>query len=174
MPPEPALSVRRSPYLVTGSTAEHLRLMTNARGPSRDDRRFRAYTDWVVTWRCTTGLAAGRHVVEGLDVSVDATLTLPRWAPPPWAPAALVDAWRAYVDALERHEQGHVELAASAARDVRDALLALPGFETEEELASAVERAAASAIGAARERERAYDDATGHGATQGVRFPTEG
>lgn len=170
-PPGVYLALRRSSYLVIGSTVDQLRAALDALGPVRAGRRFGAFTDWEVTWRYRHVDDRGARRIADVTVDVSARVTLPRWRPPRSASADLMAAWEALVAAIEAHEQGHVYLAAEAGADVQRRLVALPAFATKELLHEAAASAAQEAVREAREREAVYDTETRHGESQGVRFP---
>ncbi|WP_437554758.1 DUF922 domain-containing protein [Sorangium sp. So ce367] len=89
---------------------------------------------------------------------------LPRWRPPPNAAPALVATWEAELRALVAHEEGHRDLAIAAGAAVAVALETTPPAASAEALDEAMMTRADAALAAARERERAYDQATAHGA----------
>jgi predicted secreted Zn-dependent protease len=165
------LEIRERPYTVAGSTADHLRLVLGALAPVRAGRRFAAYTDWEVEWRYRPGGDRGRLWPEAVTVTVTATVRWPYWRPPRSAAAGLTQSWERYVALLRAHEQGHVRIAEAAGRAVAAGLAALPPSASVAALAQAAARTAEGAVADARERERAYDVETSHGASLGVEFP---
>jgi predicted secreted Zn-dependent protease len=103
-------------------------------------------------------------------VSVDlaVTFTLPRWDATADAPAALIERWGGYLAALTHHEEGHRDIAVDAANDVLGAIEALPVHATCRGFERAADAAAHAVVERYRDLQIAYDDATGHGATQGA------
>lgn len=160
--------LRRSDYAVTGSTVAQIGAVIDLLGPARDGRRFGAYTDWEVAWSYDPTIRGGEHVFDALSVDVTIAVTLPRWRPVASAPREVVEAWRRYRDAVERHEDGHRSIAVEAGRAVHDALAALPGYPSKTALREAAAAAAGRALDEHGARERDYDRATDHGAKQGV------
>ena len=87
----------------------------------------------------------------------------PRWTHPKAAPASLASAWARYVRALARHEQGHVDYAVSHKAAVVRAI--------KNATCGSANAAALKQLDLIRKHDVAYDKTTGHGATQGARFP---
>jgi predicted secreted Zn-dependent protease len=168
MDPGVELRLVRATYAITGSTAEHLRAMIGGRGARRAEGRFPGYTDWLIDWTCEPRRADDVTRPGRVAVLVSATMTLPAWTPPAWAAPELVASWRAYLEALELHERGHVDIAVAAGRRMLDGLQALPGFASADLLQEGARGVAERAIRAARRAELEYDAETRHGRTQGA------
>lgn len=149
--------VREEPYRITGATRGEIARAIAILGPMRGGVRFAAFTDWEVVYRVRAGAPPP-------SVEVRAVVRLPDLVAPLSATADLREAFARYVDALRRHEGGHVAIAESAGHAVREALSALPESAGPRD----VDRAARTAIASAHARERAYDLETSHGATQGA------
>jgi predicted secreted Zn-dependent protease len=143
----------------------------DALGPRRGGRAFGAYTDWQVAWRYAIETTPGGVRVGEVSVDVRAAVVVPRWRPPRSAPAELAAQWSRYVAAIELHEQGHVDLAVAAGRAVLVGLEGLPTFAGPDALRRAADALAEAEVEQVRARERAYDDASRHGASQGVAWP---
>jgi predicted secreted Zn-dependent protease len=167
------LAVERSSYPVAGSTAGDLRAVIEALGPTRHGRTFAAFTDWEVSWDYSIAPGPGGMRVAAVRVGVRAAVVVPRWRPPRSAPPGLTAAWQRFLAAIEDHEQGHVNLAVEVGRTLLGRLEGFAAFADPAALKSAVEAAALAEVAAARERERLYDDASDHGATQGVSLPDD-
>lgn len=158
VPGEASFSVREQPFSITGATPAELRDALSILGPLRDGARYAAFTDWTVTYR----VRPARHI----HVTASAVVHLPLLRAPRSAPRALVERWNLYVEALRRHEMGHVAIARAAARAVHAALAALPPDAPPPLVAAS----ASAALAELRAAERAYDIDTRHGATQGAVF----
>jgi predicted secreted Zn-dependent protease len=171
LPPEIAVEVRSEDYALVGASADELRRELTRLGPKVDGGRFHAYTGWHVTWSYPYQHRAGACATGPVTVTLRITATMPRWDPPPEAPPDLVARWHRYRKALEHHENGHLEHGRGAARDV---LLRLSHLDAEADCVAMnrVANAAAQRIVAEyRDKDRAFDLATRHGATQGATFP---
>ena len=164
------VNVRRETFAVTGSTLGHLRRAVAMLAPRRAGAAHAAYTAWEVRWSYSP--AIGEHGCRAADVRVDVDVvcTFPRWRPPSSAAGAVVDRWTAYLEALEVHEQGHVNLAVQAAVAVHEALQTLAVHPSASALQRAAEEVARGVLEDFCGREAAYDAATGQGAHQGVRL----
>lgn len=83
----------------------------------------------------------------------------------------MVDQWNAYLDALRRHENGHREIGVGAGQAIYQAVDQLPSYDSCDALEQAAEATGRRILEQHRQQELDYDQATNHGATQGVRFP---
>jgi predicted secreted Zn-dependent protease len=160
--------VRRETYTIAGSRLDHLQRAVLLLGPRRNGVVHPAFTDWEVRWSYAPEHGAFDVRATDPQVVAEVTCTFPIWRPPSSVSVDLVSCWAAYLDALERHEQGHVDLGGAAATAIYEALRTLSPYATPGALQSAAESAVTAVLEEMRARERAYDEATGHGATQGV------
>lgn len=90
-------------------------------------RRVRGRTTWSLQWTwdpVPDGAGGCRPAHPRATVAV--TVDLPDWTPPRGADPALVTAYPAYLAALARHEQAHVDRVHAAARAGEIALATLP------------------------------------------------
>ncbi len=163
-------------YDVTGASAGELREQLDLQ---RGIEQVDAYTDWQIQWRYDYAQGADGCGLESLTVRLDVTLTFPRWTPPggvsphrPNVPVGeLQERWRAYLAALETHEQGHEKLATQAADEIAADLSSLPPYPSCAELERAADEVGERILQHYRQQELEYDRETEHGATQGARFP---
>jgi predicted secreted Zn-dependent protease len=169
---EPEVSVNYVYYKIAGTTANELRTQMDQLGPiDTFGHRHDMYTRWDVQWAyphsqdergCTTG---------PIQLKITITFTFPTWEPPPGASAELVDQWNDYLNLGQSHEDGHKEIALEAGREILQALQAVPAQASCDLLEQAVDQKGQALLEQFRQKEIAYDQTTGHGATQGVRFP---
>lgn len=157
-------------YDITGATPAELRRAMRERGPAEGDRRWDGYTRWNVRWRYRYAPRAGVCRMTDVNVTYTSTITLPRWSPAPSISPDIVREWRRFVSALEGHERGHRYIGADAAREV------LRRIRDVQAMHCTAIGAEANALGQRilddyRERQRAYDDETRHGQTQGALWP---
>ncbi len=150
-------------YDIAGSTADELRAQMSQLGPvdqfgSRND----AYTGWFVVWNWPKN-PDGTCDLSQATVSAFITVTFPRWTAPPGAPPALAQRWQQYVDALATHEEGHADFVDQSIPDI---LGALKGAACDTAGAAGL-----AVLDRIRQHDLDYDNATGHGATQGAVFP---
>ena len=158
-------------YVVAGTRARHLMEAARMMSPRRASTQHVGYTDWQIGWSFTPRESEGRFVVDAARVEVVVTRTLPRWRSPEAADRAPVASWTKLVAAIARHEQGHVDIALSGARLLHEAIVAVSPTDVREDLDSNVASIAESVLAAVRSADLAYDEATRHGALQGVSLP---
>jgi predicted secreted Zn-dependent protease len=156
--------VRRH-YDVEGDSYEALARSLNSRGPSG----FHGLSAWQVRYAYTARREADRCRVETLAFTIDGEVLLPRWRDGERAPADLRRHWERYLAALERHEAGHLQHADELVAAARQRMLAL-GSHACDSLQGAMQTAYDQVARALADRDRQYDERTGHGATQGARF----
>ena len=159
-------------YRVTGTTASAL--VAGMRAEALKDRVGEsafAITTWDMTWSYGYNERSGSCSIQDLVVQIRISVLMPFWEPPPGTDAGLIARWNGYIDALRRHERGHEQNGLDRAKEVRDAMLALPPRSTCTALERTADAAGAAVIDAGNDWDRTYDDDTDHGATQGAVFP---
>lgn len=171
LPAEVAVDTKLEKYSIFGSSAAELRQELNRRGPTIDGSRHDAYTRWYVRWtypydRMPTSCGTGP-----VKVSVSVTMTLPDWKSPNDAPEAVTGRWNTYLQALERHENGHKEHGLMAARAVLVKLKGLGSARDCDTMNREANEEANRVLDVYKQKDRTYDRDTRHGATQGARFP---
>ena len=162
--------VRR--YEISGSSALELRDGMDRLGPKDPvyGTPYAGFTRWRIEWSYDYATAAG-CAVDGVVVAVRIDIVMPRWRDARNGPAELAAAWRRFIAALRRHEEGHAAIARRGARRIARRLEALRTFPSCARLELAADAAAERILEETRRAERAYDRRTGHGDTQGARFP---
>src|SRR2546422_10841816 len=164
----PSIVASEQYYDIDGSSAGALRNQINRLGPKDESGESKdALTVWSIESAYTGAQRGDSCVLRDVKVTLDVTVTLPRWKPPATATAQLVRTWQAYLTAVRLHEAGHRTIAERNAREVMAALTTLRGTNCNKLLGDAsntVERIVADG----RARNRAYDVQTQHGQTQGV------
>jgi len=171
-PVEPGIELRREErrYGVDGSTAEDLLQSLRARGPRESSRSYFGYTSWKMSWD-------GRAIATGdgcslarVLVSVHLVTTLPSWEPHGTVTPALTARWERFFAALSAHERQHDRLVIDGAHELLDRLRSLQtaSCATIRREAEAIQQAV---VGAVHTRNRAYDERTRHGFSQGASWP---
>ena len=162
--------VQISHYDVHGMTPAQIRESINESRPTgQDGKRWDAIAKWYVTWKYKTAQSSAGCSVQSFDVNLETSMTLPRLTNE--APAAVKEKWREYLAALTAHEKGHLQFGNSAAKAIQQAGTTMPARGTCEELRRDIRTMAHQILDDHRRREVEYDEQTGHGRTQGVRFP---
>ena len=100
-----------------GSTARELRADLSRLGPVGETGiRGDGYTEYRIAWRFSMALNDGDCSAQDVEVDLVVTMQLPRWQPPPDASSELRETWRRFSKDLREHEDGHHEIARSAAK----------------------------------------------------------
>lgn len=94
---------------------------------------------------------------------------MPRWVPPADTEPGVYGQWQASMAALQRHEIGHKDISARAAREILQRLNAVSTFCNG--LGDEVKRMTDGIIARETAAQSAYDAETRHGRTQGTAFP---
>ncbi len=160
-------------YTVTGSTATAILRSIRANGPKNaSGRRVMGYTAWNVKWRYGKRSNHGLCRLANFRASADVTIWLPRWQPGHDAPEVLVHQWRQFISALEQHENQHRDNAIAAAHELVRELYGMSSFSCDA-LDRLAELKAEKILDRHQDWDREYDDETGHGLTEGARWPPQ-
>ncbi len=146
-------------YDVSGSSAVEIRHNLNRQHVHGG---FDGYTGWNVHWNWP-GFGSNTCDLDSASLQTDVRVRLPRWQPPRDADPALVLKWNNYLGSLAHHEQGHVQLARQGFAKMQQILQSSSCAEADAKL-NAV-------LGEMRQADLRYDADTGHGSTQGAKFP---
>ncbi len=166
--PRPSISAREQYYDIDGSSAGALRNQIRRLGPKDESGKSQdALTVWNLEWGYGTVQRGDSCVLRDVKVTLDVSMTLPRWKPPATASPGLLKTWQAYLKAVRLHEAGHRTIAERNAREVMAALTPLRGTNCDK-LSGDATRLAEQIVADGRARNRAYDIQTKHGQTQGV------
>lgn len=172
VPAEIRHTAERSYYDVVGDSAETLRAQIEALRPRGEDGgRYDAYTRWKLEWRYLYREQRDGCRRASFRTYLTTTIHLPRWQAPPGVAPDLVQRWEAYVAALDRHERHHEALAIEAAEAVEREVGTIEHAADCKTLEAEVNAAGEAVVEDYKARQRAYDIETGHGRTEGVRFP---
>ena len=150
-------------YDITGSTESELRGQLDALSPiGYDNYKGDATTNWYINWNWP-GYGTSDCNLTQAEVTYSVKVTMPRWKSPADADPQLVNKWNNYVQALALHETGHVNFVVQNYQSVKTAI--------QNATCDTAEAAAQAALEPIRQMDIDYDVETGHGATQGARFP---
>jgi predicted secreted Zn-dependent protease len=150
-------------YDIEGVTEEELRAQLDELGPI-DSSGYKgdALAEWLVSWNWP-GYGSDNCDLSEAEVSYTVEVIFPRWMPPEDAPNNLIIKWFNYTYRLAKHEKGHVDYVVANYQSVLEAI--------KDATCETADRAAESALDPLRAFDLEYDRQTGHGATQGARFP---
>ncbi|MEZ0472981.1 DUF922 domain-containing Zn-dependent protease [Luteimonas salinilitoris] len=158
-------------YEVRGNNARDLRKELGDHGPVGDDgSRHHGYTKWHVDWTFQLIPSGKLCAIGSVETKLEVTMTLPKWNKPEGLLEDLTREWERYSTALRLHEDGHYNIAVSAAQEIERRLSGLTGTAGCKTLAEDINSKARAVIEEFRAKDLGYDVATEHGATQGARF----
>jgi predicted secreted Zn-dependent protease len=142
-------------------------LLNNASPFKEGGRSFHAKTKWNIRWSYSFNKnASGECRLGATKVMLDTTISLPRLVGD--SPEQQRQFAR-YLIPLEKHELGHYQIAREAAAAVKEKLASLPGNPNCSELGKLADTTGKKTVNAYNEKNRAYDDETDHGRSQGAR-----
>jgi predicted secreted Zn-dependent protease len=159
-------------YDVYGYSAQEVRRALNQFGPrDKSGKRFDAWTQWQVRWRFRYEPSNSGCYFSSIRVSLSGSVTMPQWENYADADRNLQQRWDQYISALQAHEDQHFAHGRQAAQAI-EALGRNFTIRGDCESISDIFNAEAQAIVERyRQADIAFDRATRHGRTQGVRFP---
>jgi len=164
----PYLVAHEQYYDIDGASAGALRDQIHRLGPKDESGKSQdALTVWSLEWAYSTAPQDAGCALKDVRVTLNVSVTLPRWTPPATASAQLRQSWQTYLQNVKRHEAGHRAIAEGNARDLTAALVALRG-PTCDQVWSEASRTAEKIVADGRATNRDYDARTKHGQTQGV------
>ena len=158
-------------YTITGVTIPELRQSIRQNRPWKDRLEHDAMTDWRVSWQFTVTPAPGGCRVSMFGTQTAIVITMPRWTAPTNAPDITRRIWQRYIEALGRHEAGHGAMALAAAAELNKRARTMGEGVDCEGLKSRTESLGRQVIEEFRAKDKAYDEKTRHGATQGAALP---
>ena len=169
--PRVSITGREQYYDIDGTSAGALREGIRRLGPKdASGTSLDAVTVWDLQWTykaVPVSAVDSSCALQDLKVTLNVTVTLPRWTPPASVSASLRESWRTYLQHVRVHEAGHRAIAERNAADLYRALLGLRAA-TCAQLDSQASRTGEDIVADGRSRNRAYDVETKHGQTQGV------
>ncbi len=154
-----SIAGRERHYDVTGASVEALRDAMRRHGPTdHDGGRRDALTMWDMEWTYRDRRTAAGCELRDVRVTLNLTVTLPRWTPTAGASARLARSWSTFLERVQVHEAGHRAIAEQSARDLVAALSSLRGTSCQE-LWDRAARTATQVVEAGQPRVRRGDEA---------------
>jgi len=172
--PAPVVNVKTNYYTVRGNSPQQLRQQLNQLGPiSRTGRRFDGNTKWRIRWNYGYSNRPNQCQLTNAQITVNVTITMPRWQTQANAPIQLKQRWQRYIKALQLHENGHRDHGVAAARELTNSLrqLGQRRFSSCTAMSQQFKQTSDRIISYYSQRDRDYDRVTQHGRTQGAVFP---
>ena len=156
-------------YPLDGATTIELGSQMRQRGPKdASGKSWGGMTQQEWNWEYRLTGTAKSCALQSFTVSVETTITMPRWTPPANAAPKLRDQWTTYYNALLFHEDGHRKIGLTAMRRLLQQAQTLPPAPTCPALRATLDNAAKQASAWAEQENIAYDRETQHGLTQGA------
>lgn len=170
--PRPPVQTQRSTetYPVAGETAEALLQSLLASGPKTEGGAYFGLTTAETDVRYHTVRSARGCRIDGVEVDLRVAITLPAWDPPPNADDTLRRDWARFLHALRRHEDEHGAIAERSATALHRAVSEIRRPTCEDAVAAGRQLVGRLQI-EAEAAHRRFDEATGHGRTQGAAWP---
>lgn len=142
-------------YEVVGRSDLEVLSQLRQLGPKLGTGAHSAVTVWSIRWEWPDS-----PTCQPVELKTSVQVTFPLWRPPGGAPSSSVGNWQRFVRALAEHEAQHVANANEAITALQTQMLSATCADI-----SAIGNAVLTAL---RERDRALDEATQHGAAQGA------
>jgi predicted secreted Zn-dependent protease len=168
---KPKVSMQTTYYDIDGATVDELKAQMWELGPvDQSGRRNDAFTNWDVRWTYTCQSQDDTHSIGSVQVNVKVVFIFPRWVVSSDVDKGLVNKWKTYLQALQKHENGHKDIAIEAGTEIVRRFEELDSYASCEELGEAINSAGQRVLGEQRRKEIRYDKETDHGLTQGARL----
>ncbi len=175
-PPEinanPIVETETEYYTIQGSTAGELRTQMNELGiKDPDGKTWDGFTNWHIEWRFWYKKTRDGCRMTEVKTWVNAKYTFPKWQSRFTASSDLIDLWDRYITALQIHEEGHLDIAVDAATRIEQAIADMEARPSCKELEKAANALGYRILEECKREHEQYDARTGHGRTQGAKFP---
>ncbi|OGW35055.1 MAG: hypothetical protein A2010_18265 [Nitrospirae bacterium GWD2_57_9] len=168
----PAVTEQQEYYDLCGCCEKDLQCeMTEKAIRWKDGKKYDSVTSWKVKWDYAYNRSSHACFADNFRVTMNVVFRLPRWTCPEPVSQALVDKWTPYITNLVEHENGHRDLALTAAHDLTRAVAEMPPARTCSDLDAAVDAMSREWMKKLDEDQALFDAHTGHGFAQGVMFP---
>ena len=166
---EPVIRIHTSYYYIDGPSATVLAAQLDQNGPvGSDGKHYAGRTRWDIQWKFRPQQQGTQCSMKEAAVAVGIAQTLPRWRGESKGAAGLKSRWTQFIDALQRHEDGHKEHGVKAGKEIEAAVLSGKPASNCEDLESAANAAAQAIVAKYQALDEAYDRKTDHGRNQGA------
>jgi predicted secreted Zn-dependent protease len=106
--------------------------------------------------------------MKDVAVAVGIAQTVPKWRGEDKGASGLKALWTKFIDALQRHEDGHKDHGLKAGKEIETAMLAVKPASNCEDLERAANTAAQAIVTKYQALDEEYDRKTDHGRNQGA------
>ena len=116
----PIIKRDNSTYEVDGLTVQEVRNQIDELGPMHptEKKRYDGITLWDLKWKYQISRRGKIWIVTSRSVRLNIKVSVPKWVNRDEASPLAQRQWKIYQSNLVRHEQGHVNIAISAANAV--------------------------------------------------------
>ena len=158
-------------YSIYAYTAEDLKNQVRSCGPKQDGSSYAGMAtsmfSWIFRYQYTP---TGACQITDVGVGINVDIYYPNWEIIGDVQPGLPEKWQAYMNALTTHEHGHKQRHYDTADRIFNSANGLTAA-TCEEAGNVVGAIVDNIIAENRADNIAYDEETGHGATQGAIMP---
>ncbi|MEO8156780.1 MAG: DUF922 domain-containing protein [Betaproteobacteria bacterium] len=166
---EPLVRLQTSYYYIDGPSATVLAAQLDQSGPvGADGTHYAGRTRWDIKWQFRHEQKDAICSMTEAAVYVGIAQTMPKWRGESRGVPGLKALWSKFIDALQRHEDGHKEHGVKAGREIEAAVLAVKPASNCEDLAAAANAAAQGIVAKYKALDADYDRTTNHGRSQGA------
>jgi|GEM_PF-3548165 len=168
----PLVTEKYQYYEIRGNNEKDLRYQMTQNGSTWDDgKKYDSVTSWNVTWDYGYDRTPQACAPDSFRPNIEIVFRFPKWVRTNDAPQSLVNKWDGYMKNLIIHEKGHRDMVVEAANELSHAVAELQSSSSCADLDRKVLVLCRKWVEKLNADEKAYDDATVHGATQGALFP---
>ena len=168
----PVVNEKYEYYEVRANNEKDLRCQLTDHGCRwNDGKKYDSVTSWYVTWDYGYNRTPRGCSAESFKATVDITFRFPKWVRTDDAPQTMVDKWDAYMKSLVTHENGHRDMAVSAAAELHREVASLRPAPSCADIDREVKLLCRERMERLNQEQKDYDATTVHGATQGAKFP---
>ena len=159
-------------YDVKGWDLARIQQEMNANGPvdRNSGNRVWAHTTWRVRWNITYAEESISCRPQSIEAVLYLEFVVPRWIERDKAPEAVQKKWDIFYAALQKHEQQHAIFGYDAAKEIEEALMAIPKKRLCSQVREEADAISEKIIRKHNLRDIELDAKTDHGRAEGVTF----
>ncbi len=166
---EPLVRLHTSYYYIDGPSASLLAAQLDQNGPvGSDGKHYPGRTRWDIQWKFKHEQQGTACSMKDVAVAVGIAQTVPKWRGEDKGASGLKALWTKFIDALQRHEDGHKDHGLKAGKEIETAILAVKPASNCEDLDLAANTAAQAIVTKYQALDEEYDRKTDHGRNQGA------
>lgn len=157
-------------YQVYGKSTSEIWSQINRCSPVRSGASgFAGDTSYQLNYVYRYGVGSdGLCRVASAAVSMHISQVFPAWSPATGTPSSTTSAWNSFIAGLHTHENGHVSIDNSYAKQIYNAMISAQSASDCGTLQSSVNSTVKSLQSQLDAANDSYDASTGHGRTQGA------